>query len=153
MTATMSRPVNPSPRSLTSKKPTLLLFALLACGGHALRLPSLAALGQRAQSSLLSGVAPAPSPFALANFEPNVFTPDEHATAVLTLVWGGDVCESQVDALMALAVEGAGELTLLSRRKAGDSIELVVRGSRAAGLKVLQLAAMRNVAVVQYAWS
>ena len=95
-----------------------------------------------------------PSPFALSqSFAPSAFSPNESARARLTVVWDAKV-EVQVNALLELAISHRElALTIVSRRRASDSIALVVHGAKSSCRQLLELAARQNLEVQTATWS
>merc|ERR1719506_3093182 len=135
--------------------PLLRLLSLLSVIGsaHSLILPSavrqIGALGQAANRAMTKGIAPVPSPFALANFAPSAFSPNMHGASTLTLTWKADVEDAVNDlirnTLTGTAGEAVAELTVVSRARVAGSVRLVLLGARSAQEQFLQMAAMRNI--------
>merc|ERR1712196_371687 len=123
------------------------MVAMMALPSCALRL-QLQSLTRQATSNLLRGVAPSPSPFALAEcgIAP-AFTPTKAKLTTVTLVWDAAV-ESDVTALMKLALSGPlGAALTVTKIYSSSKIKLVVRGARQSCDAFVQHAAMRNLAV------
>jgi hypothetical protein len=131
-----------------------MVLSLLAVSASCLRVP-FRVYTQRIQANILSAMVP--SPFAIAEaFPTSVLKSSDTLPASLTLEWDAEVCERQVNELLvalATSSSAAAELTVVSRRRAAKGFRIVVRGSRAAGRALLELAAMRNLAVATATWS
>ena len=102
---------------------------------------------------------PVPSPFALAEcFTPTAFSPVEPpARARVALAWDVTL-EPKVDALLVLAQSGAvghafTELEVVSRARASNRVNLVIRGARRSCTAFLDLCATRDLEVQTAHWS